>query len=345
MKPFVSIVVPCYNSGKYISDLLTSIRYQGLSKGDIEVILVDDVSTEPYDDKVELFKSELIIRQYSNPEHYGNPAMGKELGASKATGEWIMFADHDDILFDNGLKHIKDALKEINEPQSLVYTKLTAIDINSGKAITTYEHNSSWTHGKLYNLDRFWKKYDIHYKPTLKTHDDIYISSLVNILVETHSINAVCMDTSLYAWRQNPESLSNSLGGNQAMWFENHYDDYITSTGGLYLDSYEDNIYNCDGEFLKSNALSIVAYAYFYMQGFMFANPLFLRKDNFKTSGEYVHRCKQIFKMSNNDIWMYFAKKPDSFERIRANAKNYTCDIIHKQSFMEFLNYVDNDFI
>ena len=50
-RPYFSIIIPCYNSGKTITNLLQSIIEQHMSD-DLEVILSDDKSTEPYFDKV-----------------------------------------------------------------------------------------------------------------------------------------------------------------------------------------------------------------------------------------------------------------------------------------------------
>jgi len=47
--PFFSIIIPCFNSAPYIAHLLQSIVDQHLPKHDLEVILSDDCSTEPYD--------------------------------------------------------------------------------------------------------------------------------------------------------------------------------------------------------------------------------------------------------------------------------------------------------
>lgn len=42
--PFFSVVVPCYNSEKYIEEAINSIRNQSFT--DWEIVIVDDKSTD-----------------------------------------------------------------------------------------------------------------------------------------------------------------------------------------------------------------------------------------------------------------------------------------------------------
>ena len=44
----ISVVVATYNSGDFLSEFLDSIKFQSLGFEDIEVIFVDDASTDDY---------------------------------------------------------------------------------------------------------------------------------------------------------------------------------------------------------------------------------------------------------------------------------------------------------
>ena len=59
-RPFFSVIVACYNPKKYITKLLLSIVSQHLPN-DIELILVDDHSTEDYGMIVDGFKDLINI--------------------------------------------------------------------------------------------------------------------------------------------------------------------------------------------------------------------------------------------------------------------------------------------
>lgn len=79
-----SIVVPIYNPGDCLKRLLTSID-TNYCIDDIEVILSDDLSTEPFDDLIEDFNN-LTIKIIKNDKHYGFPRAGRQHGLEEAKG-------------------------------------------------------------------------------------------------------------------------------------------------------------------------------------------------------------------------------------------------------------------
>lgn len=91
----VSIIVPVYNAEKYLDECINSIRQQSYTN--IEIILVDDGST---DSSVLICNHHAFadnrINLYSKKN--GGVSSARNLGISKAKGEYIAFADADDIL-------------------------------------------------------------------------------------------------------------------------------------------------------------------------------------------------------------------------------------------------------
>lgn len=93
--PKISIIIPVYNTEKYISECLDSIIMQSFS--DWECILVNDGSTD---------NSRTICEKYAikdkrfkvfNKEN-GGVSTARNAGLEKSTGEWITFVDSDDII-------------------------------------------------------------------------------------------------------------------------------------------------------------------------------------------------------------------------------------------------------
>lgn len=92
-KRIVSIIVPCYNVEKYISKCLNSIINQTFK--DIEIICVNDGSTDDTLKKLKSFKDERIkIIDKTN----GGVSSARNSGIEHASGEYIMFIDGDDYV-------------------------------------------------------------------------------------------------------------------------------------------------------------------------------------------------------------------------------------------------------
>jgi len=62
--PLFSIIIPTYNPNKYLPILLNSINMNNCLN-EIEVIIVDDLSTESFDEIIKQY-NKITIRKYSN---------------------------------------------------------------------------------------------------------------------------------------------------------------------------------------------------------------------------------------------------------------------------------------
>lgn len=89
----ISIIIPAYNTAKYIKKCLDSLLFQTLSS--IEIIIVDDVSTENMDDVYAKFSKYPNVIILKNKEHIG-PGGARNKGLEIATGEYVGFCDSDD---------------------------------------------------------------------------------------------------------------------------------------------------------------------------------------------------------------------------------------------------------
>ena len=90
----VSIIIPTYNASLLIERTLCSILQQR-GKHDLEIIIVDDCST---DDTVDVVKKQSIqsIKILNQPRNLG-PAAARNRGLATATGEFMAFLDGDDF--------------------------------------------------------------------------------------------------------------------------------------------------------------------------------------------------------------------------------------------------------
>lgn len=86
----ISVIVPIYNSEKYLERCISSIIAQSFS--DIEILLIDDGSK---DKTAEICKKYVISDnrvKYYRKEN-GGVASARNLGLSKAKGSYITFVD------------------------------------------------------------------------------------------------------------------------------------------------------------------------------------------------------------------------------------------------------------
>ena len=106
MSTFFSLIIPAYNSEKFISKCLQSVLNQNFSKKKYEIIIVDDASKDATFEICEKFKKKnKIIRILYNKKNYG-VSQSRNLGIKSAIGKYIIFLDSDDILKRDSFKNL-----------------------------------------------------------------------------------------------------------------------------------------------------------------------------------------------------------------------------------------------
>ncbi|MFC1710098.1 glycosyltransferase family 2 protein [Patescibacteria group bacterium] len=137
----VSIVVPTYNEEDVIGDCIKSLYRQSYT--DIEIIIVDDGSTDGTVTLVNNFKNIQLYKQ----KHKG-PGSARNLGSSKSGGDILVFVDAD-MTFDENF------ISNLVEP------------IIKGKTKGTFskeEYVSNWDNvwARCWNVNEGWEKKKRH---------------------------------------------------------------------------------------------------------------------------------------------------------------------------------------
>ena len=91
-KPLISVVMPVYNSGKWVAEVIGDVLAQ--THDHLELIVVDDGSKDNTGDVVKGIADPRI--QYFAQPNSGSPSRPRNIGLSHAKGEWISFLDSDD---------------------------------------------------------------------------------------------------------------------------------------------------------------------------------------------------------------------------------------------------------
>ena len=98
----VSVIIPTHNYGRFIGEAIASVLDQGI--GDLEIIVIDDASTDNTQDVLASFRNSRI-RVISIREHSGGAGVVRNVGLDIARGEFITFLDADDRWRQNKLSH------------------------------------------------------------------------------------------------------------------------------------------------------------------------------------------------------------------------------------------------
>lgn len=111
MSKLVSIIIPVYNSEKYIQRCINSIINQ--SYKNIEIIVIDDGSS---DSSVDIISNYLCkdsrIKLYSQKN--SGPSVARNYGLSMASGKYITFCDSDDYLEYNYIEQLTKSIEELD---------------------------------------------------------------------------------------------------------------------------------------------------------------------------------------------------------------------------------------
>lgn len=109
--PLISVIMPVYNSEKYLRASIESILNQ--SNGDFEFIIVNDGSTDNSKNILDSFLDSRI-KSISNPSNLGNYP-SRNLGFLNAKGKYICVMDSDDISYPDRLEKQAIFLEENKE--------------------------------------------------------------------------------------------------------------------------------------------------------------------------------------------------------------------------------------
>ena len=109
----VSVIIPTYNSEKYVQKCLDSVIMQTLNN--IEIIIIDNISV---DNTVEVAK-DILSKGKKNFEIIKNPKLGvsfsRNIGINASKGEYIYFLDSDDYLLEKEALENAYNLAKVND--------------------------------------------------------------------------------------------------------------------------------------------------------------------------------------------------------------------------------------
>lgn len=202
----LSVIIPCYNSEKYIEKCIDSVLHQNNSN--IQYIFVDDGSTDNTLNMLEKYRANENFIVLS--EENGGASKARNLGLEYATGKYVTFLDSDDILPENALNRLLNVGMETDA--DLVEGAL--VDFVNENEIKDREENSrieseyenvkdiktGYVCGKLYRNSLFNRLCF----PEGYWYEDTIVSFLIVPLCQ----KIVYVPKTVYFYRRNPEGMT-----------------------------------------------------------------------------------------------------------------------------------------
>lgn len=157
--PKLSIIVPVYNSSKYLYKCINSLLNQTLS--DMEIILIDDCSTDNslyiIDNYKKLYPNK--IKVLVNNENKGT-GYSRNKGLFIATGEYIGFIDSDDYIEHD--MYEKMYVAAVNKDNDIVVTNM---DLKYSGLDLSFLSRKCLTEQNRFNI-KDYKEYLVNAKPS-----------------------------------------------------------------------------------------------------------------------------------------------------------------------------------
>lgn len=135
--PLVSVIIPAYNSARYLPEAIESVLRQTFT--DLELLVIDDGSTD---------ETAAVVSRYPAPVRYirqenGGVAVARNRGIQESRGRYVAFLDADDTWYPDKLKQQVESLQKQSECR-LCYSAFTVVD-SSLKALYVNRSDRSGT--------------------------------------------------------------------------------------------------------------------------------------------------------------------------------------------------------
>lgn len=327
-KPFVSVIIPVYNTEKYINKCIDSVLNQTLNN--IEIILIDDGSTDNSFEIMQQYKiKDDRIKITRQKNLYAGVARNN--GLKHAIGEYVYFLDSDDFITKKCLEKTYINAKNNNADIVLFncsiynenlgeYKKHCFLNIkNISKPVFNvfdcpdeiFKCTNPGAMTKLYRRD-FIKDNNLLFS-TYKTSNDIYFTSISLVLAKVISI----VNEDLVIYRENSQtSVQKNIDTT---------DNIINALNDIKKKLHEINLYNViEKSYIYRSITSII-----YTLGIIDCNSknLFIKKlyDSFFIENNIINLKKEYYIDCNS----YFRLK-EYLSQYNFYNKYFKYDVIQK---------------
>ena len=132
--PKVSVIIPVYNSEKFLKQSIESVFAQ--TYPNIEIIIINDGSTDNSLKILKQYENKIVLLDFKNK----GLAYAVNQGIKKVTGLWIKWLSPDDILNKNAIEVLVKESKNLTK-NTILYSNWEIINENGKKLRDFHESN------------------------------------------------------------------------------------------------------------------------------------------------------------------------------------------------------------
>lgn len=226
-----SVVMPLYNSGDYIEETLQSLIQQSYGFENLEVIIVDDGSTDEGGKICDRYQEKYPDQMKVIHKENGGASSARNVGVSLATGEYINFLDSDDKLANNAFSEVAKFFEQYADETDVVTIPMFFFGDKDGEHVLNYKYedgnrvvdlNEEWEFPQMFINSSFVKasvaKENAFYEDlTLPTNEDAL--EMLRMLANKQTMGVI--NTTKYYYRRHEGSLVDTSHMKKKWYLEN----------------------------------------------------------------------------------------------------------------------------
>ena len=216
----VSVIIPCYNVGAYVSECIDSVLAQTYSP--LEIICVDNNSTDGTLNILKNYKERYNDKLIILSEKNAGASFARNRGLAVAKGEWVQFLDADDLLLPDKINH---QMQLVSQNNNIAFIAAACLKQTFGGKKNTFNVESLDTYKALFitklgntcaNLFNTKKVRDVgNWNETLKSSQetdlmfrlmkndfDVKIDSVPLTIIRERESGQISQGNPINRWRQ-----------------------------------------------------------------------------------------------------------------------------------------------
>jgi glycosyltransferase involved in cell wall biosynthesis len=120
--PLVSVIVPCFNHGRFLRECIEAVRAQ--THPAVEIFVVDDASNDAETiaaiDELDRSDDVTAIRMAEN----GGPSRARNAALERCTGRYVLPVDADNVLLPDAIERLVEQIRSAGEQVGFIYPNL-----------------------------------------------------------------------------------------------------------------------------------------------------------------------------------------------------------------------------